>query len=92
MDQPVITLKGGCEPIGNLAPAKDCISSVTRAQFEKLTNALQSGMPFDTKRTFANNYSKLLIYADAARALHLENTQMFSSSCSLYPTRFWLKH
>ena len=75
MDQPVITLKGGCEPIGNLAPAKDCISSVTRAQFEKLTNALQSGMPFDTKRTFANNYSKLLIYADAARALHLENTQ-----------------
>ncbi len=74
MDQPVITLKGGCEPIGNLAPAKDCISSVTRAQFEKLTNALQPGMPSDTKRTFANNYSKLLVYADAARALHLENS------------------
>ena len=73
MNQPVITLKGGCAPIGNLAPAADCVSSVTRAQFEKLANALQPGMPADAKRTFATNYSKLLIYADVARALHLEN-------------------
>jgi hypothetical protein len=73
MDQPVITLKGGCEPIGDIAPAKDCVSSVTRAQFEKLINALQPEMAAEAKRGFANNYGRLLVFSDAARALHLEN-------------------
>ena len=72
MDQPVITLKGGCGPIGDVPPAKDCISDVTKAQFEKLTSALQPGMAAEAKRGFANNYGRLLVYADAARALHLE--------------------
>ena len=71
MDQPVITLKGGCQPIGALQPAKDCISSVTREQFEKVTYALQPDMPADAKRNFAQSYGKLLVFADAARALHL---------------------
>lgn len=73
MDTAVITLKGGCTSLGDIAPAKDCVSSVTRAQFEKLANALQPGMPPDARRTFATKYATLLIYADAARALHLEN-------------------
>jgi PPIC-type PPIASE domain len=73
MDQPVITLKGGCQPEGDIAPAKDCVSSVTRAEFEKLTNALQPDMAADSKRQFATNYSRLLVFSDAARALHLEN-------------------
>ena len=72
MDAAVITLKGGCQPVGDLAPAKDCISDVTRAQFEKLTNALQPGMGTDARRGFASNYGRLLVYADAARALSLE--------------------
>jgi len=73
MDQAVITLKDGCTPVGDLTPAKDCVSEVTKAQFEKLTTALQPGMKWDMKRGFATNYGKLLVYADAARALHLEN-------------------
>jgi hypothetical protein len=73
MDQPVVTLKDGCKPLGDITPAKDCVSEVTRAQFEKLTNALQPGMPAESKRSFANNYGRILIFADAARALHLEN-------------------
>jgi hypothetical protein len=73
MDQPVITLKGGCQPEGDVAPAKDCVSTVTRAEFEKLTNALQPDMAPDSKRQFATNYGRLLVFADAARALHLEN-------------------
>ena len=73
MDQPVITLKGGCEPIGDITPSKDCVSTVTRAQFEKITNALQPDMAADAKRGFATNYGRLLIFSDAARALHLEN-------------------
>lgn len=73
MDQPVITLKGGCEPKGDITPSKDCVSAVTREQFEKLTEALQPDMNADAKWGFATNYGRLLVYSDAARALHLEN-------------------
>jgi hypothetical protein len=73
MDQPVITLQGGCEPIGDITPSKDCVSIVTREQFEKVINALQPDMAADAKRGFATNYGRLLIFSDAARALHLEN-------------------
>ncbi len=73
LDQAVITLKGGCQPIGDLQPAKDCVRSVTREQFEKLAHAMQPDMPAETKRTFAVNYGKLLAFYDAAQALHLED-------------------
>jgi hypothetical protein len=73
MDQAVITLKGGCQPFEGIQPAKDCVSSVTREQFEKVTHALQPDMPAESKRNFANNYAKLLVFADLARALHLED-------------------
>lgn len=73
MDQAVITLKGGCQPIGALQPAKDCVSTVTREQFEKITNAFQPDMPAEAKRNFATNYGRMLVFSDAARSLHLEN-------------------
>lgn len=73
MDQAVITLKGGCQPVGNLQPTKDCVTTVTREQFEKLTNAIQPGLPADAKRTFAGNYGRLLVFYNVAQALHLEN-------------------
>jgi hypothetical protein len=73
MDEVVITLKGACQPNGGLQPAKDCVSSVTREQFEKITHALQPDMPAGSKRNFANNYGKLVLFADVARALHLED-------------------
>lgn len=72
-DQAVITLKGGCQPIGTISPAKDCVDSVTRAQFEKLVNALQPEMTAEAKRGLALNYGKLLVFYDAALSLHLEN-------------------
>ena len=73
MDQPVITLKGGCQPIASLQPVKDCVTTVTREQFEKTTNALQPNMPADAKRNFAMNYGRLLVFYGVAQALHLEN-------------------
>lgn len=76
MSEPVITLKGAC-------PAKDgkvpqgCVTSLTREQFEKLTNALQPAdrgpVPPEVRRRFATQYSKLLSLADTARELGLEN-------------------
>ena len=73
MNEPVITLKGACES----KPPAGCVSSMTREQFEQLTNALQPAdkgpVPPDVKRKFAIQYAKLLTFADVARQLGLEN-------------------
>ncbi len=77
MSEPVITLKGACESKAGSAPPAGCVSSLTREQFEQLTNALQPAdkgpVPPDVKRKFATQYAKLLTFADAARQLGLEN-------------------
>jgi hypothetical protein len=73
MDQPVITLNNGCTAVGDQQPGKNCVASVTRAQFEALANALQPDMPADAKRNLANTYGKILVFSDAARALRLED-------------------
>jgi hypothetical protein len=76
MSTPVITLKGACPPKNGVAP-KGCTSSLTRQQFEELTNALQPAekgpVPPDIRRRFATQYVKLLVLSDAARELGLEN-------------------
>lgn len=76
MNEVVITLKGACETKAGGAPPAGCVSSLTREQFEKLTNALQSPdkpVPPEVRRRFATQYAKLLIFADAARELGLQN-------------------
>jgi len=78
MSEPVITLKGACQPkAGSTTPPPGCASSLTRAQFEKLLNALtppdRPPAPPEAKRNFAAQYAKLLTFANAARALGLEN-------------------
>jgi hypothetical protein len=77
MSEPVITLKGACETKAGGAPPTGCVKSLTREQFEKLTNALQPAdkgpVPPEVRRRFATQYAKLLTFADAARQLGLEN-------------------
>jgi PPIC-type PPIASE domain len=78
MSEPVITLKGACQPAsGATAPPPGCVSSMTREQFEKLVKALtppdRPQMPVDMMRNFATQYAKLLIFADAARGMGMEN-------------------
>jgi len=77
MTEPVITLKGACEKKPGGTPPPGCVSSLTREQFEKLTNALQPAdkgpVPPDVRRRFATQYAKLLTFANAARELGLQN-------------------
>ncbi len=78
MDEAVITLKGVCQPkAGSSTPPAGCVSGMTREQFEKMTKALQQPdkppMPPDVIRNFASQYAKLLVFADSARELGLEN-------------------
>jgi len=76
MSEPVITLKGAC-PAKNGTTPSGCVTTLTREQFEKLTNALQppdrGPVPPEVRRRFATQYAKLLVLADAARELGLEN-------------------
>lgn len=76
MSDAVITLKGACQTKTGGAPPTGCVSSLTRAQFEKLTSALQQNdkpVPPEVKQRFAKKYAELLILADAARQLGMEN-------------------
>jgi parvulin-like peptidyl-prolyl isomerase len=77
MNEPVITLKGACQAKSGEPAPTGCISTLTREQFEKLTNALQPAdrgpVPPDVRRRFATQYAKLLAFSDAARQLGLEN-------------------
>jgi len=78
MSEPVLTLKGACKPKeGTTAPPAGCVSSLTRQQFEDITKALTPSdrppMSPDMMRNFATQYSKLLIFADQAREMGLEN-------------------
>jgi PPIC-type PPIASE domain len=79
MTEPVITLKGACKPQpGTTEPPPGCVSGLTRAQFEKLVQALtppdRPPMSPDVMRNFATQYAKLLTFADTARAMGLENS------------------
>ena len=76
MSEAVITLKGACQAKTGGAAPKGCVSSLTREQFEKLTTALQQNdkpVPPDVKQRFAKKYAELLVLADAARELGMEN-------------------
>jgi PPIC-type PPIASE domain len=77
MSEPVITLKGACQPASGTSAPPGCVSSMTREQFEKLVKALtppdRPQMPVDMMRNFATQYAKLLIFADAARGMGMEN-------------------
>ncbi len=77
MNEVVITLKGACAAKAGSTPPAGCISSLTREQFENLTNALQPAdkgpVPPEVKRRFATKYAQLLTFADAARELGLQN-------------------
>src|SRR5215471_10896564 len=72
---PVLTLKGVCQD-----PAKDaasCQTVVTRAQFEKLANALQPNMSPQVKRQLAAAYARYLIVSTAAEKKGLDKDPQF---------------
>ncbi len=59
----VITIPGVCPPG---TPAENCTTTVTRADFEKLVNAMNPNMPADAHRSVAAGYAQLLAVYDQA--------------------------
>src|ERR1035441_7924377 len=60
----VITLKGFCADAAQQGDA--CKTAINRAQFEKLVEALQPGMPPALRRQLATRYSQVLKMSGAA--------------------------
>jgi hypothetical protein len=87
---PVITVQGLCPspaaaahkaPGAKMAvkPASQtgCKTVITRAQFEKLADALNPQMPLPTKRQLAEAYPRLLLFAQKAREMGLDKDPQF---------------
>lgn len=83
--EPIITVKGLCSaaPAKSAAPAsaaRDCTTTVTKAQFEKLLNALKTAsqtIPPNMRRNLAQSYVELMAYAQAAEKAGIDKDSKF---------------
>ncbi len=76
---PVITIAGFCPGTSSASDAKspDCKTVVTKAEFEKLIDTLNPKMPPQARQSVANDYAKMLVFADDAKKRGLEDTPRF---------------
>ena len=74
-DDPVITVSGFCAHPAQ--PDDACKTVITRAQFEKLTEALQPGMSLSLRLKVANAYARNMRMAAAAEKRALDQTLAF---------------
>jgi hypothetical protein len=75
-NEPVITVNGFCPAPAPTGSA--CKTVVTRAQFEKLTEALQPGMSLSLRLNVANAYARNLRMSAAAEQRGLDKTPAFA--------------
>jgi hypothetical protein len=74
-DDPVITVNGLCAQPAQ--PGSTCQTVITRAQFEKLAEALQPDMPPALRLKVANAYARNMRMAAAAEKRGLDRTAAF---------------
>ena len=80
-DDTVITLKDFCADATQQGDA--CKTAITRAQFEKLADALQPGMSPAIRRQLATAYSRVLKMSTAAEKRGLDKKPTFDEMMSL---------
>src|SRR5260370_24983746 len=80
-DDPVITLKSFCADATQQGDA--CKTAITRAQFEKVADAVQPGMPSAIRRQMATNYVRMLKMATAAEKRGLDKGPTFDEKMNL---------
>lgn len=80
-DAAVLTIKGLCSrPASNAGPEaanSACETVITRAQFEKLVDAIQPAMDAQSKRQFATAYPQTLMMAHEAEERGLDKQPRF---------------
>ena len=73
LDRPIITIVGLCDnPSADKGDPADCKTVITKAQFEKLIDAVQPGMPARARREFALSYADALVMSRKAEQMELD--------------------
>lgn len=80
-DDAVITIKAFCADARQQGDA--CKTVITRAQFEKITDAVQPGMAAPMRRNIANQYPGMLRMAAAAEKRGLDKGPAFDEKMAL---------
>ena len=80
----VITIPGICSPAKGVkvAPA-NCKKVVTRAEFERLVNAIQPAMVPFARKQLATRYAMALVMANKAHQLGLDQSQKYNDLVNL---------
>ena len=77
-EAPVITISGLCDnPPADKAKASNCKTVITRAQFEKIVDAVQPGMPMRARDEFAMQYANFLVMTKKAEQMGLDKGQRY---------------
>ena len=75
---PVLTIKGICDDKAASTPASECKTVLTRAQFEKLADALQPNMTPQVRRQLATAYPRMLAMSHEATKRGLDKDPHFT--------------
>lgn len=83
-DAVVVTINGLCEhpPAGKTADP-NCKTVITRAEFEKLLDAVQPNMPARVRRQFATRYATALAMSQKAHEMGLDQGPKFQDRMEL---------
>jgi hypothetical protein len=80
----LITIEGLCDNSSDdKAVASNCKTIITRAQFEKVINAVQPNMPARTRREFALHYADALVMAKKAEEMGLDKGTNYEEQMKL---------
>jgi hypothetical protein len=83
-DAPVITINGSCDnPPADKSADPNCKTVITRAEFEKILDAVQPNMPPRVRRQFATRYSSALVMSQKAHAMGLDQGPKFEDRMKL---------
>jgi hypothetical protein len=79
-DAPVITIQGVCQ---NASAAPDCKTVITRADFEKIANAIAPNLPKQQRKSLASQYVSALVLEQQAHQMGLDQGPAFEEKLHL---------
>jgi len=82
-DAPVITIKGLCAQSSSDKAGANCNTVITRAEFEKIIDAVQPSMPARARRQFATRYANALVMSKKAEEMGLDKGPSFEERMEL---------
>jgi hypothetical protein len=83
-DKPLITIPGLCDnPPADKDAASNCKTVITRAQFEKVLDAVEPGMALKARREFAQLYVEALVMSKKAEQMGLDKGPSYAEQMKL---------